>query len=143
MPIPVDIFRAHPDAIIPEYKTPGACAFDLAVIEEKTIPPGEMVFLQTGLVVCVPEGHVLILASRSSNAKKGLILANSIGVIDQDYCGPEDVLHLSVRNMGTEPYTVEKGERIAQGLIVPIATATFTEVTSLSAPSRGGYGTTG
>lgn len=143
MPIPVDIFRAHPDAILPEYKTPGACAFDIAVIEEATIEPGALVFLKTGLVVCVPKGHVLILASRSSNAKKGIILANSIGVIDQDYCGPEDMLHLSVRNIGKEAYTVQKGERIAQGLIVPIATAEFNEVSSLAAPNRGGYGTTG
>lgn len=143
MTIPVDIFLTHPDATVPEYKTNGAVGFDLSVIEEKTIQPGETVFLQTGLVICVPDGHVLIIASRSSNVKKGIMLANSIGVIDQDYCGPDDAIHLAIRNFGTEPYTVEKGERIAQGLLLPVTIATFNEIQSLSAPSRGGYGSTG
>ncbi len=128
---------------MPEYKTPGAIAFDIAVIEEKELPPGELVFLRTGLVVCIPKGYGLIIVSRSSTAKKNLVLANGIGIIDQDYCGPEDELHLSVRNVGREPYRIQKGERIAQGLFVPIARAAFEEVSEINGPSRGGYGTTG
>lgn len=143
MELPVRIKRTSTEVPLPEYKTPGAIAFDIAVIEEKLLPPGELVFLRTGLIVCIPEGYGLVIASRSSTAKKNLVLANGIGVIDQDYCGPEDELHLSVRNVGTEPYRIQKGERIAQGLFVPIARAQFEEVEELTGESRGGYGTTG
>lgn len=143
MELPVKIKRTSKEAPFPEYKTPGAIAFDIATIEEKDLPPGELVFLRTGLVVCIPAGYGLIIAARSSTAKKNLVLANGIGIIDQDYCGPEDELHVSVRNVGCEPYRVQKGERIAQGLFFPIARARFTEVEALEGKSRGGYGTTG
>ncbi|MDQ5952200.1 MAG: dUTP pyrophosphatase [Patescibacteria group bacterium] len=135
--------RLSPDAVIPEYKTTGACAFDIAVTEEKTLQPGERALLSTGLVVAVPTGHALLLFSRSSNAKKGIRLSNSVGVVDQDYCGPTDELKCALHNFGQEPYTVQKGERVAQGLIVPIARGTFTEAAELNAPDRGGFGTTG
>lgn len=128
---------------MPEYKTPGAVAFDLAVIEDGVLAPNERRMFRTGLVVCVPDGHVLLLAPRSSNAKKGIRLANGVGVIDQDYCGPNDELKLMLHNVGHEPYTVEKYERIAQGMFVPVAKGTFHEVHDLSAPDRGGFGTTG
>jgi dUTP pyrophosphatase len=143
MDITVDIKRLGPDVPLPEYKTAGAVAFDIAVRESKTVPPGETIFFSTGLVVCIPQGYVLVVASRSSNAKKQIVLANGIGIIDQDYHGPTDELHLAVRNEGQAPYVVEKGERIAQGLFVPVARAAFREVETLDAPDRGAYGTTG
>jgi len=141
--ISVKIKRLSKDVPMPEYKTPGAVAFDIAVVEGGTLEPGERRKFPTGLVVCVPEGHTLLLAPRSSNAKKGVVLANSLGIIDQDYCGPEDQLHAYLHNLGAEPYTIEKGERIIQGLIVPIVRADFEEVSELDTPNRGGFGTTG
>jgi len=144
MNIPVRIKRLSPDARIPEYKTAGACAFDLAPIEEKTIQPGEIVGLKTGLVICVPEGYTFIIASRSSTPKKHhLSLPNGIGIVDNDYCGPEDEILLGVYNFGTEPVTVTKGQRLCQGLIIPIVKAVFEEVEQLDAPTRGGWGSTG
>ncbi len=145
MPLPMQVSfkRLSPDVPLPEYKTPGACAFDLAVIEDGVILPGERKFFRTGLVVCVPSGHVLLLVPRSSNAKKGIRLANGIGVIDQDYCGPNDELKLSLHNISDTPYTVERGERIAQGMFVPILQAEFSEASELASPDRGGFGTTG
>ncbi len=143
MDIEVKIKKLDPNLPDLEYKTPGAVAFDLSVRKEAVIRPGETKILPTGYVICVPEGYTLILAPRSSNAKKGLPMANGIGIIDQDYCGPEDELHLALHNRGKEPYTIKAGERIAQGLIVPIARAKFTEVDELEAPNRGGFGTTG
>ncbi|KKW28218.1 MAG: Deoxyuridine 5'-triphosphate nucleotidohydrolase Dut [Candidatus Uhrbacteria bacterium GW2011_GWD2_52_7] len=135
--------RLTTDVPIPEYKTPGACAFDLAVIDDAVLAPGERRLFRTGLVVCTPPGHVLILAPRSSNAKKGIRLANGIGIIDQDYCGPTDELKLMLHNIGDSAYPVERGERIAQGMFVPIMRAEFSEVSELAAPDRGGFGTTG
>ena len=135
--------RLSPDTPVPEYKTPGACAFDIAVIEEKTLQPGERQLLSTGLVIQVPAGHALLLFSRSSNAKKGIRLSNSVGVVDQDYCGPNDELKCALHNFGAEAYTIQKGERVAQGLIVPIERVTFREALEPATPDRGGFGTTG
>lgn len=140
----ISIRRTSPDVPMPEYKTSGACAFDLAVIEDGIIAPGERKMFRTGLVVCVPEGHVLILAARSSNAKKGIQMANGIGIIDQDYCGSEDELRLFLYNIGNEPYHVEKGERIAQGMIMPIVRGEFIEPEAWKeTANRGGFGSTG
>ncbi len=140
----IAIRRLTADTPLPEYKTSGAAAFDVAVIEEDALAPGERKMLRTGLVVKVPEGHVLVLAPRSSNAKKGLQLANGIGIIDEDYCGPEDELRLFLYNIGTETYKVEKYERIAQGMLIPITKGQFIEPQDWHVQNnRGGFGTTG
>lgn len=140
----IKILRLTPDTPIPEYKTVGACGFDIACIEEATLMPGERKKLRTGLVVCVPEGYVLLLFSRSSNAKKGIRVANGVGVVDQDYCGPEDELFAYMHNFGSEPYHIEKGERIMQGVITPVLRGVvFEDMASLDAKNRGGFGTTG
>ncbi|MFA5947027.1 MAG: dUTP diphosphatase [Patescibacteria group bacterium] len=138
----VIIRRLTPEVPMPEYKTSGACAFDIAVIEEGVLQPNERRPFRTGLVVKVPDGHILLLAPRSSNAKKGVRLANGIGYIDRDYCGPTDELFAYLHNVGNEPYTVQKGERIMQGVIVPCPVVTFIEGETGNA-DRGGFGTTG
>lgn len=139
----IAIRRLSPNVPIPEYKTSGACAFDIAVMESKTLQPNERHLFSTGLVIKVPEHHVLILAPRSSNATKGIRLGNGIGIIDGDYCGPTDELKLSLHNIGTQPHTVEIGERIAQGMFVPITRGEFFEPTEWEEKDRGGFGTTG
>ncbi len=139
----VNFRRLSPDVPLPEYKTTGACAFDIAVMEEMVLPPGGRAILPTGLIIQVPEGHALVLAARSSNAKKGVRLGNGIGIIDQDYHGPNDELKIAVHNFGDQDYKVEKGERIAQGMIVPVVQATFVEQENLANTDRGGFGSTG
>jgi dUTP pyrophosphatase len=143
MHIPVDISLIHTDAQLPEYQTPGAVAFDIAVVEEKTIEPGMIEIFQTGLILTIPTGYALLLAARSSNAKKKIQLANGIGVIDQDYCGPKDQIHLALYNIGDEAYIVKKGERLAQGIIVPTTRASFNQMHRVGAKNRGGFGSTG
>ncbi len=144
MNLPVNIFCNHPDAILPEYKTPGSCAFDLATIEDAIIQPGEIVRLRTGLVICVPDGHTLLIAARSSLPKKfGLCVPQGFGIVDTDYCGPEDEILLQLLNFTTEPKEVKKGDRLAQGMIVPIAKAEFAIVKNLDSSNRGGFGSTG
>lgn len=139
----IAIRRLSSNVPFPEYKTSGACAFDLAVLDGRTLAPNERALFGTGLVVNVPNDHVLVLAPRSSNGKKGIRLANGIGIIDSDYCGPNDELKLMLHNIGDAPYTVEPGERIAQGMFIPITRATFVEPAEWSATDRGGFGTTG
>ena len=143
MNLSVKIRRLDSGVALPTYKTAGAVAFDIAVRNGGTLAAGERRLFPTGLVICVPKDHALMLAARSSNAKKGLQLANGIGLVDQDFCGPNDELQLALYNIGSEPYTIEKDERVAQGMFVPVIKAIFEEIEVLTAPNRGGFGTTG
>jgi dUTP pyrophosphatase len=142
----LDVTRLDKDLPLPEYQTPGACAFDVLAREETVIAPKSLGLIPTGLVVCVPAGHTLLLASRSGTPKKkGLLIPHGIGIIDQDYCGPEDELKVQVWNFTDAPVTVARGERIAQAMLVPIVRAAITEVEASmdAAKSRGGFGSTG
>ncbi len=144
MQIPVDIFKTHPDAVIPVYTTPGACAFDLCPIEDTTIQPGQIVRLRTGLVICVPDGYTLLIAARSSLPKRfGLCIPQGFGIVDNDFCGPTDELHLQLLNFTNQPTSVKKGDRLAQGMFVPFVKSDFHEVEKLESKSRGGFGSTG
>lgn len=129
---------------VPSYQTAGAAGFDLASNAEVTVAPGAIVLIPTGLVVEVPAGHFLGIFARSSTPlKKGLIVANGVGVLDSDYCGPTDELKIQVMNVTTQPVTVARGDRIAQGVIIPFVRVTFDEGNGATAPSRGGFGSTG
>lgn len=140
----VRIIRIEKDLPLPEYKTEGAVAFDIYTREAAVIAPGEMKFLPTNLIIEVPAGHALIIAARSSlGPKKGLRGVNGIGIVDQDFHGPQDELRMLLNNFTSEPVSVERGERLCQGLIVPIAKPEWEEVESIKKDSRGGFGSTG
>ncbi|MCL4354455.1 dUTP diphosphatase [Patescibacteria group bacterium] len=129
---------------IPQYKTKGAVGFDLLARVETEVMPFEVKLIPLNLVVKVPKGYGLFLFSRSSTpSKKGLIVANSVGVIDQDYNGEEDELKLSVLNVTKKKVVVEKGERICQGIFLKLAVGKFSESAKMGKKSRGGFGTTG
>jgi len=140
----VKIVRIDKSLPLPEYKTAGSAAFDIYSREELAINSHQVAVIPSNLIVQVPQGHVLILSARSSLArKKGLMLANGIGVVDQDYHGPDDEIGISVYNFSDQKVTIEKGERIAQGLIMPIEQASWEEVEKITDSSRGGFGSTG
>lgn len=128
---------------MPEYKTAGAAAFDLAAREEITVAPGETAKIPLNVAIKFSEQYVGILASRSSTYKLGLSPANGIGVIDSDYCGDEDEYNFVAWNRTSEPVKVEKGQRIAQLLIVEKTRFEIEEVDKMEGQSRGGFGTTG
>jgi len=129
---------------MPEYKTSGAVAFDLSARENLTIAAKQIALVPTGLVVKIPAGHMLLIASRSSlPLKKGLMLANGVGIIDQDYCGPEDELKIQVFNFTDSPVSVERGDRLAQGIVVRIERCNLIEKPIETKESRGGFGSTG
>lgn len=139
----VKITKLRDDVEIPKYHTDGAAAFDLASAEEAVIPAKGFKLLPTGLVIGTPAGHVLILAARSSLfKKKGLVLANGIGVVDSDYSGPEDQIYIAVYNPTDNEVKVEAHERIAQGMIMPVLQVNFEEGDA-QGESRGGFGSTG
>lgn len=128
---------------VPAYATPGAAGFDLAAAEDALISPGEIKLVGTGLVFRVPDGYFLAIVARSSTPlKRGLALANSVGVLDSDYCGPDDELKLQLINIGRESVTVKTGDRLAQGIILQTARVEFEEGDTATT-SRGGFGSTG
>lgn len=135
--------RLTEGASIPQYQTPGALGFDISVAENATIMPGENKAVPTGLVFATPRPGGLYIVPRSSLIKKGLTIGNNIGVIDDDYSGEEDQLYLSLSNVGRYAATVEAGQRLAQGLILPTLRPQIVEVEEVSNVSRGGFGSTG
>jgi dUTP pyrophosphatase len=138
------ISRIDPTLPMPKYETGGACAFDVHARIDVEIAPRSLGFIPGNLIVCVPTGYALILASRSSTPKrKGLLIPHGIGIVDQDYCGPNDELTVQVYNFTDQPVSVARGERIAQALLVPIEKCVLKEVEPQAASSRGGFGSTG
>lgn len=139
----VRITKRDPRAQVPEYQTEGAAAFDLAILEDAVVPARGHVLLRTGLVIGVPEDHVLHVYARSSLFKKyGLVLANGVGVVDADYCGPDDEVMLSVWNPGDADVRVPGATRLAQGIVFPRPRVRFL-VAEASGTGRGGFGSTG
>ena len=130
---------------LPFYATEGAAAMDLHACLEAplTLPVGERTIVPTGLAVAIPAGHVGILAVRSSmGIKRGVTLANGIGVIDSDYRGEVGV---GLVNIGSDAYTILPGDRIAQLMVIPVAQPALELVEELPATDRGegGFGSTG
>lgn len=142
--IRVRVRRVRQNARLPSYQTAGAAGFDLAAAADLVVPPGEVRLIPTGLVVEVPAGMFLGIFARSSTPlKRGLMVANGVGVIDPDYCGPEDEVKVQVLNFSREPVEVKTGDRIAQGIFLPATRVTWDEVDTLRTDSRGGFGATG
>ncbi len=138
------IKKLLPDIETPKYHTSESAGFDIAAGEDAIIKPGEIVMIRTGLIIQSPPGHFLLIASRSSlSVKKGLRFSNSVGIVDRDYCGPEDEIFLQVYNFTGKDVEVKKGERLAQGLFLPVTQCEFIETDHAAAESRGGFGSTG
>jgi dUTP pyrophosphatase len=141
--LPVKIRRLHPHVSLPGYATAGSAAFDLAASEDLAIAPGEVRLVPTGLVIEVPDGMFLGVFARSSTPlKRGLMVANGVGVVDADYCGPSDEIKVPVVNFTHAVVRVAAGDRLAQGILLPAPQVTWEEVDVLREESRGGFGST-
>ena len=139
----VRIHRIDPGVPLPLYSTAGAAGFDLAASADMTIQPGEVTLVPTGLVIEVPRGHFLGVFARSSTPlKRGLMVANGVGVVDSDYCGPKDEIKIEVVNFTAAPVRVCRGDRLAQGVILSYARAEWQEG-AVDRATRGGFGSTG
>jgi len=132
---------------LPAYQSAHAAGLDLpaAVLQEApvTLAPGERGLIATGFAIALPDGFEAQVRPRSGlAAKHGLTVLNSPGTIDADYRGEIQVILI---NHGTEPFTIKRGERIAQMVIAPVVQAALVDVDELSATDRGtgGFGSTG
>ncbi len=129
---------------LPARKTRLSAGYDLEAAEEVTVPPGRVALVPTGLKAYMEDDDVLILAIRSSMAvKRGLMLANGVGVIDADYVdNPENEGHImiAVVNMGEGPVAVQRGERVAQAIFTRFS---VTADDAAHGERTGGIGSTG
>ena len=140
----VRIRRLRSDVPLPRYESGNAAAFDFSATEDVTINPSQVALVPTGLVIEVPEGMFLGIFARSSTPmRRGLMVANGVGVVDPDYCGPEDEVKVAVMNFTAAPVTVHKGDRIAQGIFLAAPRVSWEEHEELRDTSRGGFGATG
>jgi dUTP pyrophosphatase len=164
--IEVQFKKLYPDVEIPEYATPGSSGFDLKVhhikkvlnphgadmedifpddrsYESAEILPHQRVLAGCGWACAIPEGYEIQVRTRSGMAlKQGIIILNAPGTIDSDYRGE---MGLILHNDTPYPISIKKGDRLGQGVLVPIEKAFFKEVTELDETVRGtgGYGSTG
>lgn len=141
----IELKRLHEDAIIPSYATPGSAAVDLSCIEGVTIHPGETTTITTGIAIHIANpNYAAIILPRSGLGKRGLILANTIGLIDSDYQGE---LLVQVWNRDVEGCIIlQKHERFAQLMIIPIVKPLWNVVESFSQTTdrnTQGWGSTG
>lgn len=128
---------------LPSRATPGSAGMDLVAAVDCTIAPGERTLVPTGLSVALPQGYELQLRPRSGLAlRHGITLPNTPATIDADYRGELQVILI---NLGAEPFTVHRGDRIAQMLVQRVEPVQITEVSELPSSERGtgGFGSTG
>ena len=115
----IKIKLIDPTLPLPSYQTEGSVAFDLYARETTVIQSWTPTIIPANVIIQVPKGYFLMLASRSSTPlKKHLMVANGIGVIDEDYHGDKDEIGVQMLNFTKNEVTVERGERIAQALLV-------------------------
>ena len=127
----------------PAYATDGAAGLDVVAAEELTLQPGQRHAVATGFAIAIPEGYEVQVRPRSGLAlKHGITCLNTPGTIDHDYRGEVKVI---LANLGSEPFAVRRGERIAQLVPAAVTRARFSEVAALAETDRGagGFGSTG
>lgn len=139
----VTIKRIDKDLPLPRYETAGSVGFDILARADTLIEAKSLSLIPGNIVVEVPVGFMLVVAARSSTPrKKGLLTPHGIGIIDHDYCGPDDEIKIQVYNFSDEAVTVKRGEKIAQGIFVHIDKFDWAETEEMNKANRGGFGST-
>lgn len=138
----------HYDGLeLPRYETAGSAGMDLRAAlpesEPVTLQPGEWRLIPTGLSIALPQGYEAQIRPRSGlAAKHAITCVNTPGTVDSDYRGE---MRVNLINHGREPFTIQRGERIAQMVIAPVIQAVWDQVDALDETERGagGFGSTG
>lgn len=117
-----------------------AAGFDFYCRKSSIIQPGKISPVAINNAIEIPPGHFLILASRSSTSwKKGLILANGIGIIDPFYSGNQDEMKILLLNITNKPVEIKKGELLVQGILIKNESIEWSEVDTFGSAGHGGY----
>lgn len=128
---------------LPAYATSGAAGMDVLAAEDVCLDPGARHAVATGLAVAIPPGYEIQVRPRSGLAlKHGITVLNAPGTIDSDYRGELKVILI---NLGSEPFVIARGDRVAQLVLTPVVQALWDEVRDLDKTGRGagGFGSTG
>src|ERR1041384_3176539 len=137
----LNIKRLDSTVPLPTYATEEAAGFDLAASQDVRLAPGQIALVPTGLVIEVPSGHFLAIFARSSTPlKRGLMVANGVAALDPDYCGPNDEVRIQVLNISGAEVQVKRGDRLAQGIVLPAPRVSWQEVRNLREGTRRGLG---
>ncbi len=144
-PITIRLVRLpHGEGLpLPAYATAGAAGMDVVAAEDLVLAPGARHAVATGFAIAIPPGYEVQVRPRSGLAlKHGITCLNTPGTIDEDYRGEVKVI---LANLGDQPFTIARGERIAQLVPAPVQRALFEEVAVLDETDRGsgGFGSTG
>lgn len=144
-PITIRLMRLpHGEGLpLPAYATTGAAGMDVVAAEDLVLAPGARHAVATGFAIAIPPGYEVQVRPRSGLAlKHGITCLNTPGTIDEDYRGEVKVI---LANLGDQPFTIARGERIAQLVPAPVQRALFEEVAVLDETDRGsgGFGSTG
>ncbi len=131
------------DLPLPQYASEDAAGLDITSAEELVLEPGQRHAVATGFAIEIPNGYEVQVRPRSGLAiRNGITCLNAPGTIDSDYRGEVKVILI---NLGSEPFEIRRGERIAQLVPAPVLRARFTESAELAETARGsgGFGSTG
>ncbi|MCX9024631.1 MAG: dUTP diphosphatase [Candidatus Methanoperedens sp.] len=143
----IQVKKLHEEASVPEYKSNEAAGFDFVALEETHFKLWETKLVRTGIAIDVGPGYQLEVRNRSGMAlKTPMRVTNSPGTVDADYRGEVYVMMTMVPTaMAYSEYTIKKGERIAQGVVMPAIKADIEVVSELNSTDRGagGFGSTG
>lgn len=137
---PVVKCKVEDKAFLPKRANPTDAGADLMSTEDHEILPGEQKLVDTGVAVKIPEGYAGFVFNRSSQGKKGITIPHSVGVIDADYRGNIKVI---LKNLGNEVYKIERGDRIAQLVVIPVVLCNFEDIWNDTERGTGGFGSTG
>ena len=128
---------------LPEYKSRGAAALDLYSRLDLCIEPGTVAYVPLNIALQLPANYFVLLSARSSLHKKGLMMANGIGIGDADYCGDNDEYQAALYNFSREKVFIEKGERLVQMIILSREKIELVKLANFANSNRGGFGSTG
>lgn len=139
----IKIKRFDKSLPLPSYKTAGAAAFDLCSRIDVSIKPHQTFLIPLNVAIKLPDGHFALMSPRSSMPKLGIIQLNSVGIIDQDYCGNNDEYLLLAQNYTDQTVDIPKGTRLVNCTVLKTSQFEIIESEDLDSPDRGGFGTTG
>lgn len=140
----ITLKQFDPSLPLPAYKTEGAAAFDLYARIEVIIPAHQVGYVPLNIALQMSDEYWAQVSARSSLHKRGLLLANGIGIGDSDYRGNEDEYVAALLNFTDQSVKIERGERVVQMMILQRERVEFEVVdTFATSQNRGGFGTTG